>query len=143
MSGVAAALCSGFAGLVSALSAGSAVGDGLTTGGPAQGQITFNADGTITYFTTSSGAKSGPTNWYNPTVASIGANYRVRFVVTAGTATSNGASTVSAFPASISKDVASGSGAANCTFTVEIYDSTGTTLLVSSPGWTVGYVHTV
>lgn len=134
------------AGARNPLGAGSATGDGLATGGPASGQVQFKNDGTIAYITTSSGPASGPTNWYDPTTTSIGSSYWVKYTPTTGTLTTNGAATPTSMagnPAAI-KSVGSGVGSASCTFTVDIYsDSGGTQLVVSSPGWVVGYQHTV
>lgn len=50
---------------------------------PDTASLTFNTDGTLTYFKERT---SGVTTWYGSTVAGIGSSYEIRFTLTAGPA---------------------------------------------------------
>lgn len=135
----------GLAAVVSPLSAGSVIGDGLATGSAANGVVQFNSDGTILLTASSSGPTSGPSNWFATTTAGVGSSYWVRWTLTAGTFTTGTAGSwlSLATGASVGKNF-TGTGAASATFTVQIAsDSAGTTILSTSAGWVVGYQHTI
>ena len=51
---------------------------------PDTATLTFNSDGTITYF--KENFAGGPATWYGSTSAGIGASYEIRFTLTSGTA---------------------------------------------------------
>lgn len=50
---------------------------------PDTASLTFNTNGTLTYFKEQT---SGVSTWYGATVAGIGSNYEIRFTLTSGTA---------------------------------------------------------
>lgn len=51
---------------------------------PDTATLTFNSDGTITYF--KENFAGGPATWYGATSAGIGASYEIRFTLTSGDA---------------------------------------------------------
>ena len=145
MSGFRGVMLSAVGGVVS-LTAGSCIGDGVLAGGPSSGIVQVNSTGAMTLSASSSGPTSGPSNWYAPTSTGVGSFYWARFTLTAGTFTSGTTGTwinLSA-GASVTKSVASGTGSASATFTIEIAsDAAGTNILATSAGWVVGYQHTL
>ena len=146
MTGFRGVMLSAVGGVVSPLAAGSCIGDGVLAGGPSSGIVQVNSTGAITLSASSGGPTSGPSNWYTPTLTGAGAGYWVRFTLTAGTVTAGttGAWINLSASASLTKSVASGTGSASATFTIEIAsDVAGANILATSAGWVVGYQHTI
>lgn len=107
--------------------------------------FTLNTDGTVTasFVDGDGGSTIGSASWFTPTTAGIGSSYWVRYTVTSGTATTNGASSFTQLNAARSITKSASAGTASCTFTIEIAtDSGGTNIVLTSTGNVVRYTHT-
>jgi hypothetical protein len=118
-------------------------GDGVP-GSNARGGVNFLADGTVTGTYLGGFKTAGSSNWYSPTTPAIGSSYWIRFTVTAGTSTTNTASTWTQLSATrnITKSGLTGTGF--CAFTVEIAtDSAGSNIVFTKTLNNLNYQHTM
>ena len=107
------------------------------------GTLSFNNFGIINYGGSPTESGGGPPNWYTPTTTGIGGSFWIRATVTTGLLSSGVTGTWIALSTSPSwmKGPAT-TGASSCTLTFEIAsDAAGATIVVTSPGWTIGFDH--
>lgn len=117
-----------------------------TVGNSAVASLAFGADGSISWVESPVGAGAGPGDvaWYDPLTSGIGASFWIRFTATAGTLTTNTASTFTSLASPQSCSKSGSTGAASATVTVEIAtDSGGTNIVYTMAGSTLAYQHTL
>lgn len=129
--------------VISPLSPGASNGESLV-GTNATGRVQFTRAGGISYLgLTSETGGLGPTLWATAPNATIGDSVWIKCTVTAGTLTTNPATTPTQLNTTRSFEkgpVSAGVSSATCTF--DFYaDSGGTVLLSSSAGWVISYTH--
>ncbi len=141
---IAACLSSSRGAVLSPLAASSSIGERAIGSGNASGGVQFNSDGSISYpaVLSQSGAADVP-YWHNLPATGIGSGYWVRATVTAGTLTSG---TTGSWLALSSNQLwtkgPSGTGSATCSLTFEFStDAAGATIVSTSAGWQLGYIH--
>lgn len=143
MGGILQALIGAVSGIVRSISAWDVVGDDVP-GNSAIATFSVNSDGSISGLGALNNlTTSGGNAWYRPNIVGIGSNYWVRFTPTAGTLSTNGAATFTQLNANRSVTKQGSTGAASCTFTIEIAtDAAGTNIVLTSTGHVVRYTHT-
>lgn len=146
MSGVlmAAGAFSGAGGITNPLGSGFGFGNSAP-GSPASANITFGSTGNINYGGGGDFDSSGPVRWHQVDDASSGASSWIRATVTSGTLTSGTTGVWLALSTSrtFTKGPAS-SGGATAVVTFEFAtDAAGTNIVTTSPGWQIGYGHSL
>jgi hypothetical protein len=131
--------------IVGSFTAWNVSGDTAIGGGNSSASLTFASNGAVSYIAnTADNTIAGSTAWFAPATTGIGSSYWIRATVTAGTLSTNPATTWTSLGSGATfVKGPSASGSSSCTVTFQIAsDSGGVTVVLTSTGNVLQYTHT-